>query len=360
MAETTYRRLQQVLDTLPNGFPESDEGLDIKILKRIFTEEEAQIFCILRLTYETAEQITERTGWPLEGLNDNLIRMWEKGQIFGIDFGGVYVFRMAAWVFGIYEFQLKTFDREMAELCKAYEESFAHEFFNVSPPLMHVLPVEEEVDGGGEVLPFDQVSSIIEKGKSFGLADCICKVEQGLLGHPCTKPVEVCISIAPIPGFFDNHPWAIRPITKEKAFEVLKTSEEAGLVHMTNNFQNGHFYICNCCGCCCGILRNAKKFGVSHAIHSNFTAVIDEAACLSCGLCAEERCQLDAIEEVEDAYRINPDKCIGCGLCISTCPAEAVSLVRKAEADIIVSPKNEMDWYAQRGEFRGVDYSEFA
>jgi len=360
MAETIYRRLQQVLDTLPNGFPEAEDGVDIKILKRIFTEEEAEIFCDLRLTYETPEQISERSGRSLEGLNENLIRMWKKGQIFGIDFGGVYVFRMAAWVFGIYEFQLKFMDREFAELCKTYEERYAHEFFTVSPPLMHVVPVEEQLGGEGEPLPFDQVSSIIEKGQSFGLAECICKVEHGLLDNPCTKPTEVCLSIAPVPGFFDDHPLAIRPITKEKAYEVLKASEEAGLVHMTNNFEKGHFYICNCCGCCCGVLRNAKELGVGNAIHSNYMAVIDEEACVGCGLCADERCQLDAIEEVDETYRVMADKCIGCGLCISTCPADAVSIVRKAEGALEAPPKNEADWYAKRAEARGVDYSRYA
>lgn len=360
MAETIYRRLQQVLDILPNGFPEADDGVEIKILKRIFTEEDAEIFCILRLTYETAEQISERTGWPLEGLDDHLKRMWEKGQIFGIDFGGVHVFRMAPWIFGIYEFQLKFLDRELAELCKAYESTYAPQFFTHKPALMHVVPVEEELGNESEVLPFDQVSSIVEKGKSFGLADCICKVEHGLLDNPCTKPVEVCLSIAPVPGFFDNHPLKIRPITKEEAYGVLKTAEEAGLVHMTNNFEKGHFYICNCCGCCCGILRAASELGISNAIHSNYTAVIDEEACVSCGLCADERCQLRAIEEVEDAYRITADKCIGCGLCISTCPADAVSLVRKARENLEAPPKNEADWYAKRAEARGVDFSPYA
>jgi ferredoxin len=30
---------------------------------------------------------------------------------------------------------------------------------------------------------------------------------------------------------------------------------------------------------------------------------------------------------------INPDKCIGCGLCINTCPEEALTLVSKPEEE---------------------------
>jgi len=360
MAQTIYRRLQQVLDTLPNGFPAADDGVEITILKRIFTVEEAEIFCDLRLTYETAEQIAERSGRSLEGLDDHLKRMWGKGQVFGIDFGGVHVFRMAPWIFGIYEFQLKTLDREMAEICKAYETCFASQFFTHDPPMMHVLPVEEELESDSQALPFDQVSAIIEKGKSFAVTDCICKKEHELMGEPCTKPMEVCLSIAPVPGFFDNHPLKLRPITKEEAYGVLKMAEEAGLVHMTNNFEKGHFYICNCCGCCCGVLRAKNELGLTNAIPSNYTAVIDDEACVGCGLCADERCQVSAIDEVGDSYRVNADLCIGCGLCISTCPADAVTLVRKPESSLVAPPKNEADWYARRGESRGVDFSSFA
>jgi len=108
------------------------------------------------------------------------------------------------------------------------------------------------------------------------------------------------------------------------------------------------------------VLRAAKALGPSGAIHSNYTAVIDEEACVSCGLCADERCQLDAIEEVDDTYRVMADRCIGCGLCISTCPADAVSIVRKAEEALEAPPKNEADWYAKRAEARGVDFSNYA
>ena len=37
MSEDVYKKLANVLDTLPNGFPESDTGVEIKILKMIST-----------------------------------------------------------------------------------------------------------------------------------------------------------------------------------------------------------------------------------------------------------------------------------------------------------------------------------
>ena len=134
--ENIYQKLSKVLDTLPNGFPQTESGVEIKLLKKIFTPEEADLFCDLRLSFETPEQVAERTGRPLEGLSDILKTMWDKGQLFGVDFGEVQIYKMLPWVFGIYEFQLKRMDREFAELCEEYNPVFAKQFFENTPQLM--------------------------------------------------------------------------------------------------------------------------------------------------------------------------------------------------------------------------------
>ncbi len=360
MSEDVYKKLATALDTLPNGFPATDTGVELKLLKMIFSPEDAELFCDLRLKFETAEQIAARTGRPLEGLDDRLKLMWEKGQIFGVDFGEVRVYKMVPWVFGIFEFQLKHMTREFAELCKEYEKTYGPQFFDSNVPLMSVVPVEKEISSNEVTLPFDQVSAIIENGQSFAVNDCICKKEHELLDEPCDRPLEVCLAIAPIPNFFDDHPLAGRPITRQEAYNILKMSEEVGLVHMTSNIEKGHYYICNCCGCCCGVLRGVKEYGGASAVNSNYYAVITEEECISCGVCADERCQVDAIEEKDDAYAVIKDKCIGCGLCVSACPSDAISLIRKKAEDIVLPPADEDDWFRRRGKMRGVDFSKYA
>ena len=75
MDDAVYRKLAKVLDTLPNGFPATDSGAEIKLLKKIFRPEQAELFCLLKLTFETVEQIAGRTGLSAEGLKDRLMDM---------------------------------------------------------------------------------------------------------------------------------------------------------------------------------------------------------------------------------------------------------------------------------------------
>ena len=142
MADDVYRNLAKTLDSLPNGFPATDSGIEIKLLQRIFRPEDAELFCDLRLAFETAQQISERTGRPLEGLEAHLVEMGERGQISSVDAGGVWIFKMVPWAFGIYEFQRRHMDREMAEMCEAYMAVYGEQFFSQTPQLMQVVPIE--------------------------------------------------------------------------------------------------------------------------------------------------------------------------------------------------------------------------
>ncbi len=360
MNDETYRKLAAVLDTLPNGFPATESGVELRILKKIFRPEQAELFCDLKLHFETAEQIAQRTGRPLEGLKKMLVGMWKRGQIFGAALGDVTVFKMVPWALGIYEFQLPYMDRELAEMCEEYMPVFGRQFFDHKPPLMQVIPVEKEIPARHEALSYEKVSSIIDNGRAFMVMECICKKEQGLLDNPCKKPTHVCMGIAPIPGIFDSSPLG-KAVSQEAAHETIKKAEEAGLVHLTWNVQNGHFFVCNCCGCCCGVLRSINEMGLpaSHVVNSYYYAEIDADNCTACGTCAEERCQVHAIQEGDEAYAVIRDRCIGCGLCVDTCPSDAIRLVRKSDEDLALPPQDEMAWYEERGRLRGVDFSAY-
>jgi NAD-dependent dihydropyrimidine dehydrogenase PreA subunit len=360
MNESIYQNLAKVLDTLPNGFPATESGVEIKLLKRIFRPNDAELFCDLRLDFETAQQISERTGRPLEGLEERLTEMQKRGQIFGIDLDGTKMFKMLPWAFGIYEFQRPHMDRELAEMCHEYGNVYFKQFFDKKPQLMQVIPVQKEIPNKQLALPYEQVSNIIESSLSHAVFDCICKKEKRLLDQGCDKPLEICMGFAPIPGVFDKSDHH-RAISKAEAYAVLDKAEEAGLVHLTWNVESGHYFICNCCGCCCGVLRSINDLGMkaTDVINSYYYAKIDPETCDGCGTCKDERCQVNAIEEGDDAYQIIREKCIGCGLCVSTCPTGAISLMRKQPEEIIAPAKDEMDWYEKRALVRGTDISRY-
>jgi Na+-translocating ferredoxin:NAD+ oxidoreductase RNF subunit RnfB len=185
--------------------------------------------------------------------------------------------------------------------------------------------------------------------------NCICRKEQELEGHPCKHPVEVCLSFSNEEEAFEKDPLG-RVISKEEAFAVLDTAEEAGLVHCTYNVQSGQAFVCNCCPCCCGILRGVKEYSAPYILaKSNFVAVIDQDNCVQCGVCAEERCPMEAIVEEGDGLKVLPERCIGCGACISSCTTDAIQLVRRPESEQDTPPKDLMDWTLKRAATRGVE-----
>jgi ferredoxin len=144
-------------------------------------------------------------------------------------------------------------------------------------------------------------------------------------------------------------------VSREEALAALDEFEKIGLVHTVSNVASKISYVCNCCGCCCGILRSLLEGGVEGSMaHANYYATVDADACTGCGNC-ETRCQVGAIKVRGGASEVNRDKCIGCGLCVSGCPVGAVILVLKPEDQIVEPPTDMGEWSRLRKESRGLN-----
>jgi len=64
-------------------------------------------------------------------------------------------------------------------------------------------------------------------------------------------------------------------------------------------------------------------------------ARIDPEKCIGCGLC-RENCRFDAVLPDGDVYKTDDFACEGCGVCALVCPAEAVSMEPAAAGDLML------------------------
>jgi Na+-translocating ferredoxin:NAD+ oxidoreductase subunit B len=357
MTDDVYRRLARRLDELPNGFPPADDGVEIEILEKIFSPEDARTALLLKPVPEDADTIAERLGRPAADMAATLDAMAEKGQIGCLSWGGRRFYLLMPFVVGIYEFQMYRIDAELAALCERYWPTLQRTVGGFAPAMARVVPVNTTIDKRGDVLVYEDVRKMIADAQSFHIHECICRKERLLTGHDCDQPLEVCLSFsreAPSPGDFSL---GGRDITRDEAIAILEDAERRGLVHSAfYNTQTGHFGLCNCCPCCCGLLRGIKELGVQHLLaRSDYVARIDAAACSGCGVCAAERCPVGAIEEDNGAYRVAEGRCIGCGLCASACPADAIRLAERPESERETPPENILLWFWERAQSRGIE-----
>jgi ferredoxin len=150
-----------------------------------------------------------------------------------------------------------------------------------------------------------------------------------MIGEGCDRPEETCLTFGGAAEYYIRNGLG-RAIDRQEALEILQGANKAGLVLQPSNTKRATF-ICSCCGCCCGILRNLKRYPrPADLVVSAFSAAANPDVCKGCGACVK-RCQMDALRLEEGVVVLDEGRCIGCGLCVTTCPTGALSLVPKPE-----------------------------
>jgi Pyruvate/2-oxoacid:ferredoxin oxidoreductase delta subunit len=346
-----YRRLQRHLDALPIAYPATASGVEIRILRRLFTPEEAEVALALSALPETAARIGSRlSGRSVDELERMLDRMVARGAIFGGAAAagrGPKRYSRAPLAIGFYEGQVDRLTKELQQDFDQYlREGFASSLLRGRTKQMRTIPVNARFVPDRQVGRYDDVRRLVEEGRGpWAARNCVCRQGQDLLGEPCrqTHSRRVCLMIGPAARSSVASGDA-QSLSRDETLGLVDQAEREGMVLQPSNAQDPVF-ICFCCGCCCGVLKAAKQFPKpAEYLHSNYQAVVDAQLCSECETC-RSRCPMEALHSTDGATAVDRDRCIGCGLCVPTCPSQAVRL--RARQRETVPPKDLKSLYGR-------------
>ena len=363
-SEDIYERLANVLGELPQGFPRTASGVEIKLIKMAFTPEEVSLAGQMRRTSETAAEIAKRVGMDegevtalLEGLIPRkLVRLDAIGAAsypgMAPSVKGEKKYMLGPFMVGWYEANMRLLDKEFAELFEQYViEGGGEKILAPRPGVFGVVPVRGSLKPElmAVMEPHLDIDAHFKRHDRFLVIGCVCKREKELLGHnDCNLPMKRCGFI----GLPPQTPLGENVLDREEANELLYKLEKMGHVH------NGGFgYImdsdkpqfvggCNCDRCCCGIFANGQTPQAS-----NYRVVKDYDKCNGCGLCVK-RCptyahtESDARSDGKPVY--DRAKCIGCGVCVIGCPSGALELEPVSAEEWFHTPSSMKEWEEMR------------
>ena len=339
-----YKKLAEELDRIPNGFPRTESGVELKLLAKLFTPEDAALASSLSLEPRSLKEIAEANGLEEAETKTRLISMVKRGLIdLKREEGRGFVFHLIPMVVGFYERQNAKIDKEFAQLFEQYYHERFHETMLSQPSVHRIIPLEKAIPVDIDVMPYEKASTYLDRAQSWGVLDCICRVQKRLIGQGCNHTVKNCLVFSPKPGAFQKTE-EIETISHEEALRILAEADREGLVHSINNAQTEVYYVCNCCTCSCGVLRGMVEYGSENSIaRSDFYAVSDPDLCSGCEICME-RCSFNAITMEDGLCQVERSSCYGCGLCISTCDTGALSLVQKSSEELAPPPSDDEAW----------------
>lgn len=352
MEDDIYPKLARHLDNLPGGFPSTESGIELRILKQLFTPEEANLALSLTLIAEEPYVIARRAGIPIEQAAEQLDIMEKKGLIYGIHpLNKPPKYIALQFIIGIWEFQVNKLSPQLVKDVNEYMKSWINTNIWKKVPQIRSIPVEESIDNQVKVMSYEKATNLVRSQKKIAVSPCICRTEQSLIGKGCDKPLETCLSFGTGAEFYERNGMG-RLISKEEALLILKQADSAGLVISPGNAQNSNF-ICACCGCCCGVLRTLKYYPKPATIVSSpFVAELKEETCTYCSICME-RCEMDALQLNAEKIILDKEHCIGCGLCVTTCPTNSLNLRRKTKDEQPTVPRSFVEMNIKLGQARG-------
>ncbi len=347
-----YERLAKHLDHLPAGYPATDSGVEIRILKQLFSPEEAEAATALTLFPEPADVIAKKLG-KNESDTERLFYSMSKKGLISRSGKEQNRYMAANFIMGIWDYHVNSLDEKLIRDVNEYiPQIWEKRWEKQKTQQKRVIPVSKSIPVEMNIMPYEKAEDIIKKQSKIVVVPCICRKEQGMVGYGCGKPLETCLMLGANALFFEENGIG-RSISQREALEILNKGIEAGLVLQPSNSKKP-FVICMCCGCCCFVLKNLNKMDepAKIACTNHYIAVAKEN-CTGCGNC-EDICRMGAIKAGDSPAWVNLTRCIGCGLCITRCEFNAITLVEKQISEKYAVPADTGEQYMKMAQERGV------
>ena len=347
--DVEYRLLQERLDRNVTGAP--DSAAMMRVLRLLFTPEEAHIARRLPQLI-SLPKLAGRLDVDRGELGERITSMAERGLVLDFERDGIRYVVATPVVIGFFEF---TFMRprpeapveEYAEAFGALfeEEDFARSVFTGKTQIGRSF-VREEVlpDGPTEILDWERATEVVRTAPSVAVSLCPCRTDASLRGEGCDAPTRTCLTFGNSADLLVRSGLA-EAITNDEAMEILEGAKAAGLAQTGDNVRNQVSFLCNCCGCCCGMMRSIKRFNIYDGIvPSNWMATIDPTRCRGCAVCAKA-CPTGAITTVPSEGKglrrnwslVDPARCLGCGVCGDVCRWDAHGMELRDDRPFIPS-----------------------
>jgi electron transport complex protein RnfB len=390
-SDDIYERLANALDALPHGFARTQSGVEITLIKKVFTEEEVRLAGQLTRVPENAAAIATRVGLDVVEVTATLESLIPR-RLVRLDSPGMAApglapvatgekrYRLGPFLVGWYEAMMRLEDKEFAALFEQFViEGGGERIFAPRPGVLGVVPVRGSLKPEYIVRePHLDIDAHFQRHDRFLVIPCVCKREMELLhGKSCKKPMKRCGFI----GLPPQTPLGETVLDREEASTLLTRLEKMGHVHLafygfTMSAESPQFVgTCNCCSCCCGIFHGQKLSGAAEAAQkSNYRAVINEETCTACGACIL-RCPVDAITEgpkrmpevvpivsagampelLPGKSVVERDKCIGCGVCVIGCVPDAIVMEPVSEEEWFHVPNSMAAWEEMRLAYQAAE-----